>query len=754
MILKRILYILIFFFAAGSGYSQVTFSGVITDAGNGNPVSDANVYVREIRKSFSSDEEGKFSVTELPDGVFNVNVSCLNYQSVNLLVEIRGKSVYMEIRLSSYEYSTEEILVTETQVDKPYQSDKIISTDLEKNGSTNISDAVTKLPGVYQLSTGTGVSKPVIRGLYGNRVGIMINGMRFDNQQWQDEHGLVQSENGLDNVEIIKGPSSLLYGPEAIGGVMNIVEEKPAPVGKSLADFNMKLFSNTLGLSSNVGFKGSERNFNWRLRFGGETHADYLDGNSDRVPQTRFAGYDVRTGFGYTKSNFATSLDYSFTNYIFGILEQAEFEREKTKSESRFERSFGGPHHVLAVHNLSWQNSLFIGKSKLKYNFGYVFNDRQEIEGNDDRFLPDSLQMGNLGMKLNTFSGDLAWGYDISRTSQLTFGTQGYYQTNRNYGERVIIPDANTKQFSLLADYKYSHTKFGTELGLRYDVLDVSSYGRGIQDSAGYMPPLGKTYGTLNGALGITYRLSGNFLLKGNLSSGYRAPNLAELLSNGLHEGTRRYEIGNRDFSTEQSYNGDAGVVVESRYFSLDISAYYNNIHNYIYLNPTTETIRGDTVYRFVQSDASLKGVEADVYVQLMKWLTYRITFSTVTGKRSDGAYLPLMPADRITNSLRADLKKYKSLENSYAEVSVTSSLKKSRLGENEYTASAYNIVNLYLGTSFRFEGQHFNISLACTNLFNEIYADFLSRLRTFGANNIGRNIVLSVKIPFNLSYN
>ena len=112
------------------------------------------------------------------------------------------------------------------------------------------------------------------------------------------------------------------------------------------------------------------------------------------------------------------------------------------------------------------------------------------------------------------------------------------------------------------------------------------------------------------------------------------------------------------------------------------------------------------------------------------------------------------MPADRITNSLRADLKKYKSLENSYAEVSVTSSLKKSRLGENEYTASAYNIVNLYLGTSFRFEGQHFNISLACTNLFNEIYADFLSRLRTFGANNIGRNIVLSVKIPFNLSYN
>ncbi len=751
--MKRLCFLILAFLSTGISYSQSNFSGKVVDAVSGLPVPDATLYLKELKKSVSCNEQGEFNIISLPDGVFNVYVSCLNYKSLNLIIEMRGKDIIMPIKLASNEYSTEEILVTETQVDKPYQTDKILTADLERNGSTNISDAVTKLPGVYQLSTGTGVSKPVIRGLYGNRVGVMINGMRFDNQQWQDEHGLVQSEDGLDMVEIIKGPSSLLYGPEAIGGVMNIIEEKPVSIGKSLADFNMKLFSSTLGVSGNVGFKGSDRLFNWRVRFGGETHADYLDGNNTRVPQTRFAGYNIRSSLGFTKSDFASALDYSFTNYIFGILEQQEFIREQGKQESRFERSFGGPHHILNVHNISSQNSVFSGKSKYKFNFGYVYNDRQEIEGNDDRFLPDSLQLGNLHMTLNTFSGDISWTYDLSRTSKLSIGTQGYTQTNRNYGQRVIVPDANTNQISGLANYKFSLKQFGAEFGMRYDLLNLKTVERGIKDSTGYMPPLDKSYNTVNGAFGMTYRLNNFLLVKGNFSTGYRSPNLAELTSNGLHEGTRRYEIGNQNFKTEQSFNGDIGFVIESKYFSLDFSSYYNKINNYIYVNPTNETIRGDTIFRFLQSDASLKGLEADLFFLPLNWLTYRITYSTVIGRRNDDSYLPLMPADRITNSLKAEVRQWKSFNNSFVELAMQTYLEKTRLGENEYSNPAYNIINLSIGTSFKFEEQLLNITMACTNLFNKVYTDFLSRLRTIGANNMGRNIVFSIKVPFNLSY-
>ena len=581
----------------------------------------------------------------------------------------------------------------------------------------------------------------------------MINGIRFDNQQWQDEHGLVQSEDGLDKVEIIKGPSSLLYGPEAVGGVMNIIEERPAPIGKSLADFNLKLFSNTLGLSGNIGFKGADDLFNWRLRMGGETHADYLDGNGDRVPQTRFAGYNIRSSVGYTKSNLASALDYSFTNYIFGILEGQEFQREKGKSESRFERTFGGPHHILNVHNISSQNSYFSGKSKYKFNFGYVYNDRQEFEGNDDRFLPDSLQLGNLHMTLNTFSGDLSWSYDVSKNSQLIIGTQGYYQTNRNYGERVIVPNADMNQVSGLTDYKFSLNKFGAELGIRYDLFKLSTVERGVKDSTGYQPKINNTYNSMNGALGMTYRLNKNFLLKGNYSSGYRAPNLAELMSNGLHEGTQIYEIGNPNFKSEQSFEGDIGFVIESKYISVDFSSYYNHINNYIYLNPTNETIHGDTVFRFLQTNANLKGLEADVNIQLLRWLNYRITYSALIAKREDGSYLPLIPADRITNSLRTDIRQWKSFINSFVELSTQSTFAKTQLGQFEYSNPPYTIVNLSVGTSFKFEGQLMNITLSCTNLFDKVYADFLSRLRALGANNMGRDIVLSLKLPFNLSY-
>lgn len=749
--------------ASNLAFAQYRVSGTVTDAVSGEKLNQVLIYISDVKKVISTDETGGFVITGLPAGFLQFQFSLLGYKASSLTVETDRISAPLDIKLIPTEITTEEIIITETNVEKPYQTDKIKEKELQRIGAMNVSEAVTKIPGVWQLSTGSGVSKPVIRGLYGNRIGIMINGIRFDNQQWQDEHGLVMSSDGIDNIEVIKGPRSLLFGPEAIGGVVSITDEHPAVMGTNAADLNLKFFSNTLGILADVGLKGAEKNFNWLVRFGGETHADYLDGNGDRIPETRFGGYTIKSSGSYNKGLWIGTLDYSYTNYTYGILEGREFEREfRNINETRFDRSFNGPHHRLKVHNTVFQNTFIKDRSKFKVNLGYTYNRRQEREGNDERFLPDSLRFGNLDMILKTASLDASWNYIVNKNLDLTIGSQGFIQSNTNAGKRRLIPDADVSSVSGTTLLKYQKNRLGFEGGIRFDLFKVKTTEYGVKDSIDYFPALDLGYNSVNGSAGATYKLNNRITLKGNFSTGFRAPNLAELTSNGLHEGTFQYEIGSKDFKSEQSFEVDFGFVVESKYLALDFSAYNNKINNYIYLGQTTDSIRSYPVYKFFQSDAVLRGLEADVVIKPNDWLSVRGTFSTVIAKREDGTNLPLIPSDRLTSSVHVELNNWKFFYSPYIEISANSTLKKTRLGENESSLPGYTLINMLFGCDLRFEKQLLSISMSFNNIFNKAYLDFMSRIKnmsavyqgkTFYANNMGRNLVFTVRVPFRLSY-
>lgn len=761
--MRSFLFFILFLLFTIPAFAQITIKGNVTDITTGDPLNGAVVFVSDMQKVVSADAYGNFRLSGLPHGFLQFQFSFLGYKTYTLQIETDKLAGPLYIRMIPEDIRTDEIVVTETGVEKSYQTEKIKFRELMRYGSMNISEAVTKIPGVWQLSTGTGISKPVIRGLYGNRIGIMVNGIRFDNQQWQDEHGLVMSSDGIDNVEVIKGPRSLLYGPEAIGGVVSITDEHPAPIGEENADLNVKFYTNTLGILADVGMKGAKKNFNWLIRFGGETHADYLDGNSDRIPQTRFGGYNVKSNIGFNKGSWVGKLNYSYTNYTYGILEGREFEKEIASNETRFDRSFNGPHHQLKVHNVVLSNTFIKERSKFKINLGHTYNRRQEREGNDERFLPDSLQFGNLDMVLNTTSLDASWIYTLSKYTELTFGTQGFIQSNINHGARRLIPDSDVKSVSATGIVNLKKDRFTFEGGARFDIFNVKTAEYGTKDSLDYYPAIDPTYRSVNGSAGITYKLFKPLLFKANISTGFRAPNLAELTSNGLHEGVFQYELGNKDFKSEQSIEGDLGLVFESRYFSAEISAYNNRINNYIYLGQTEDTLRGYPVFRYIQSDATLRGFEADITVKPTDWLSLRTSYSTVTAKRSDDENLPLIPADKITAALHFELNNWKFFHSPYFELSTYTALAKTRLGENETGLPAYSILNAGFGCDLRFEKQLINITISCNNLLNEVYIDFMSRIKllnanyngkTFYGNNMGRNIVLAIKIPFKLSYN
>jgi len=744
-------------------FSQVTIQGNVTDAVTGDPLENSSIYISDVHKVVTSDRDGNFLVSGLPRGFLSFRFSLLGYRSISLVIETDKADTLIRAVLYPDDIMTEEIMVNETGYEKSYQSAEIKAKELMRYGVMNISEAVTKIPGVWQLSTGTGISKPVIRGLYGNRIGIMVNGIRFDNQQWQDEHGLVMSSDGIDNIEVIKGPRSLLYGPEAIGGVVSITDEHPAPVGEENADLNLKFFTNTLGILADIGMKGAQKNFNWLIRFGGETHADYLDGNEDRIPQTRFGGYTVKSAFGYNKGVWIGKLNYSYTNYTYGILEARDFEKEIATNETRFDRSFNGPHHQLKVHNIILQNTFIKERSKFKVNIGHTYNRRHEREGNDERFLPDSLQLGNLDMVLNTTSLEGRWIYTLSNSAELTLGTQGFIQSNINHGERRLIPDSDISSVSATGILNFRKDRFTFEGGMRFDIFKVKTTEYGNIDSINYFPAIEPVYRSFNGSAGVTYSLLKLLTVKLNVSTGFRAPNLAELTSNGLHEGIFQYEKGNSDFKSEQSIETDIGLDFNSRYFSADVSAYYNRINNYIYLGQTSDTILGYPVFSYFQSDAALLGMEAELTIKPYEWLHLKSTYSAVIAKRNDGVNLPLIPSDKFTCSLHFELNSWKFFRSPYFELSTYTALAKTRLGENEKGVPPYTLLNAGFGCDLNFEKQLINISISCNNILNKVYTDFMSRIkllsaeyngRVFNANNIGRNIVLAIKIPFRLSYN
>lgn len=743
-------------------YAQNSLTGNIEDAVTKKKLYGVSVYIKEINKLVTSDLKGNFTFEDLPGGFLQISISHLNYKTFKLTLEIDKIKDTVFIELTPDEISTEEIQVIDSTKINTYQSQTIDSRELMRMGAMNISEALTVIPGVWQLSTGTGISKPVIRGLYGNRIGIMVNGIRFDNQQWQDEHGLVMSSDGIDNIEVIKGPRSLLFGPEALGGVVSITDELPAPIGSQIADMNLKFFTNTLGILGNIGFKGAEDNFNWLVRFGGETHADYLDGNSDRIPETRFGGYNFKLNGGYIKGIWSGRINYNYTNYTYGILEGREFEKEIAKDETRFDRSFNGPHHLLKVHNFVFQNSFVKERSSFKLNLGYIYNKRKEQEGNDERFLPDSLQFGNLDMILKTLSLDAGWLYTVNSKTDITVATQEFLQSNTNTGERRLIPDANTGSASLTGILNYHTTRFTFEGGARFDMFNIKTDEYGVKDSINYFPAISRNFNSVNGSAGITYLLDKNFLLKANFTTGFRAPNLAELTSNGLHEGVFQYELGNVNFINEQSVEFDATLSYSSKYFSAELTAYNNNINNYIYLGQTTDTLRGYPVFRYFQSDATLRGLEAGITVNPYSWMSFNTSYSTVIAKRSDDINLPLIPADKITAALQFELENFNVFYNPYFEISANTAFAKVRLGENEEELPGYTLFNMGFGCDLKFEKQLFSVTLSFNNMFNNVYIDFMSRIKllnavyngqTFYANNIGRTIVFSVKIPFSLSY-
>ncbi|GHT28264.1 TonB-dependent receptor [Bacteroidia bacterium] len=739
--MKTLSVILLLFFTQFNLFAQYQIK--VADKDTKQAVVAAEVYFLESKTSTTTDENGVFSINTKNPAML-VQISFVGYKTFLGTLTPQNESI---VFLEPSHFDLQEVVISgnssKLQGENVANVAKLSLTNNAETQGLSLSQKLAGVAGISNFSTGAGIGKPVIRGLSGNRIAVFSQGIRIENQQWGDEHGLGLDENGYEQVEIIKGPASLLYGSDALGGVLYFSDERYAKENSLESIISSEYNSNTDGWRNTGAFKFSKNRFHWNAFGGYTTHEDYKDGNNDLVPNSRFHTGNFKTSLGYTGNQFISSLKYSFLNEQYGLTEIEENTESVTKG-----RQPELPYQDLTTHLISSENTVFFdNESKLKVDLGYVFNNRKEFEDGED---------AALDMNLSTVSYNIKWySPKLNDRWALTVGSQGLYQTNSNNGEELLIPDAVTSDIGLFAmsDYYYSEKSYW-QIGLRMDGRHINGKQHSNENKEGYFPVFSETYTAFNFSTGVYQQLAKNFALRANLSSGYRAPNMFELLSNGVHEGTNRYEIGNSALKTENSYQIDISLDYKNEHIELFLNPYFNYIRNFIFLQPSNEMQDEQPVYYYTQAHAYLYGGETGFHFHPhpLDWLHLEGSYSSAFGENAEQNALPLMPSQKLNATIRASFSREKFLKKFSVYLQNQYSFAQNRVAQYETTTGAYNLLNAGLAFEFHFGKQKVLLNTVVNNIFNQKYYDHLSRYKQDDIYNMGRNFTIRLSLPFQYS--
>ncbi|MBN2635792.1 MAG: TonB-dependent receptor [Prolixibacteraceae bacterium] len=725
--------------------AQNSIKGKITDE-NKVPLTGTTVFIPELNKGTVSDKEGNYELMNLPNGRIRIQFSFVGYSNHIETLQLYGESLNLNVVLKPTTIATEEIVVSggynATQHENAVKIDVLKLNPFEIKSTPNFMETLMKIPGVDMISKGSGVSKPVIRGLSMNDILVLNNGVRFENYQYSSHHPLGIDEFGIQDVEVIKGPASLLYGSDAIGGVINFIKEKPAPIGSLMGDYNLQLFSNTYGITNNIGLKGASKKVFGGLRFGQKSNADFRQGGGDFAPNSRFNEVSLKTNFGFTDKVGTFKLYYDFNNQKLGLVEDEAIEEitERGRKNEIWYQEFN-------THLLSSQNKIYVGRFKLDLNSAYQstalvhFEDAGVVE---------------LQMKLETFTYEAKLYLPSQGDAEYILGFQGFNQRNKNLNDRevILLPNATTANYSAfgLVQFNIQH-KLKLQTGIRYDYKTIETQAVEISDNTDtYRVPLSKSYGSFSGSVGGVYNFSEGLFLRTNLAAAYRTPNLAELTSDGQHE--LRYEVGDNNLVPENSYEADLSLHLHRSNITFDVAGFYNFIYNYIFIAPTGNfTNDGIGIYKYNQTNSKLFGGEAGIHFHPVKckWLHFETTFSSVTGKKDNGDYLPFIPANKLKFEVRAEKKELLFFENTFFTMNSSFAFAQNNAAPDETATAGYHLIDLSAGGNIKVNNQNIAIKISATNIFDSKYIDHLSTLKEVGLYNPGRNIAITVKVPFGI---
>lgn len=781
--------VLVSFTAIAQNRAVLTFSGRVTDALSGEPLSGTSIYFTDARIGAIADSNGRFFFRNVPPGHHLLEISHTGYTTIVDHIDLASSSLEKNFTMSPSIVEHQGVTVTgvtsaTSTRTTPSPVNIIRKSQLLQTPSNNIVDALTRLPGISQISTGPAISKPVIRGLSYNRVVVVNDGVRQEGQQWGDEHGIEIDELSINRVEVLKGPASIMYGSDALAGVVNLITNQPVAEGLVKANIysNYQTNNHLVGLNGNVA--GNINGFNWNAYASSKSAMDYKNKYDGRVLNSRFNEKNFGGYVGINKGWGFSHLIFSRFNQDVGVVEgdrdddtgeflvatDSPLEHIAT-SEELTSRDLFTPYQGIRHTKIASDNSFRVGQGRIKLNLGYQVNQRKEF-GN-----PEEPEEVELAFDLSTLNYNLQWRLKEKDTWQTTVGFNGMLQSNENNGEEVIIPEYGLFDIGGFIFSQKTYKDFTFTGGLRYDHRNLNSDKLELDNEVKF-EQLEKNFSNISGSLGLSYHPTDAFLIKANFARGFRAPSLSELASNGAHEGTNRYEYGEPGLNSETSLQMDLGLEVDYEHFSFSLSGFYNNVNDFIYYSRLSSASGGDSIvvvdgedleaFRFNQQNASLSGLEAsfDFHPHPVHWLHFENTISLIRGrfhKQVDGSdNLPMIPAGRWVSELRANVNKASNaVRNLYFKVEMDNTFEQNRpfFGYNTETSTkGYALLNAGFGMDIFSRGKPvLNFHISGNNLTDEAYQNHLNRLKYTAINNatgrrgvfnMGRNFSFKLNIP------
>ncbi len=785
---------LFLFFINANAFDNVkgNFTGVVKDLKTGNPIEGVSVIISDVKTGSTTNAKGEFFIANISDGKHLVEISHLGYATIAEYIEVLGDTK-KDFFLSESIVENNAVIVTgvskATQLKNvPFQVSVLRKQDLLQTSSMNIIESITKKSGVSSLSSGPAISKPLIRGLGYNRVLTINDGVRQEGQQWGDEHGIEIDDASVNKIEVLKGPASLVYGSDAMAGVINIISNVPAPNNTIKLNIGSNYQTNNHLRTVNGNFSGNKNGFNWNAYGTLKAAGDYKNKYDGYVFNSKFnehniggyIGYNGSWGFSHLlMSNFDLTAGMvegerdSFGNFIKiitggnnGIATNEDFNSTKPLI----------PYQHIRHFKLATDNSFKLGENHLSLNVAWQQNQREEF-GN-----PDNTEERALFFDMKTMTYASQFHLKEKNGWKNSVGINGMDQTNTNLGLEQLIPDYHLFDFGLFVFSQKEYKKANISGGVRYDTRNIDA--ETLKDGTSQKgEAFKKQFSNFSGSIGITYPVSNKINLKLNVARAFRAPSIAELASNGAHEGTIRYEYGDKNLSSEISTQADAAIEINKEHFTFNIAGYLNHFNNFIFYRKMQNLSGTDSIvtvngtdlsaFKFDQQKANLAGVEItlDIHPHPLDWLHIENTFSYVSGTFQNALEgsknLPFIPAPKLLTEFRSDFKKLNnSIKNFYAKIELenTFSQKNPFTAYNTETATnGYTLLNLGVGTEVysRKNQQLFGIYITALNITDVAYQSHLSRLKyaaenmatgRMGVYNVGRNFGLKINVPLSFS--
>jgi iron complex outermembrane recepter protein len=720
------------------GSRSAALSGRVLDTA-GAGIAEVQVSVVELRRGAVSGADGRFTIPAIPFGTYHVSFQRLGYATEVRHVAFTGESPpeVREVRLkeSLIEIPGAQVTATPTPTEaltSPQPTSVLGGEQLHTALQPSLGATVELLPGVRNWSTGTGVGKPSIRGLRSDRVLVVGDGQRLENQQWGDEHGPQVETSSVERIEVIRGPASVLYGSDALGGVINVIHrELPTAFGRG--PFVRGSAFGAAGsvddnLEGGLMLEGGAGGFGWRGGFVGRQSDDV------RTPEARLfnSGNQAMTGngaAGWRGGWGSFDLGYAHRDETVEIHEDPADDPSATPFQEILE-DVG--HARLMIPIGSGQ--------RLQVRGGLERNLRREFEAADAGDFA-------LGLEATTASADAQYSHPTLGLLEGILGASVFRQEFEKSGEESLIPNSSVWDAAVFAFEQLDRDPWHWSFGIRYDHRQLEA-----EDDADLgVVAQSRTWSAVTGNLGALYRVGEAVALVANLGRGFRAPSSFDLFANGVHEGTVAFEIGDPSLDVEQSFNTDVAIRFQGTRARAELGGFVNTIQDFIYSQPTgaIDPGSGFEIFQIVQGDARLAGFELSAEWHPESHVHLTATAEHVVGDNTGAdTPLPWIPPFRAQAGIRWEPDRIAGKFESYLGVRGEFLAEQTRLDPFDTPTGSYALAHIEGGFKVPAGERELDVDLTVRNLLDRTYRDFMSRFKAY-ADAPGRNVMLRVTAHF-----